>query len=69
MSVVAEWDDVDEDDALERPETFYGAADKFAREFLVVTYGRAVSPKGEFRWDPRCCASRRPLAHLGALSR
>ena len=53
MSDVAEWDDVHEDDALEQPETFYGSADEFVREFLVVTYRREVSPKGDHRRDGR----------------
>ena len=71
MSDVAEWDDVDvdEDDALEQPETFYGSADDFVREFLIVTDRREVSPKGEFRWDPQWWMHPEAVARLDALWR
>ncbi|MBD8661475.1 DUF4913 domain-containing protein [Frigoribacterium sp. CFBP 8754] len=73
MSDVAEWDDadddVDEDGALEQPETFYGSADEFVREFLIVTYRREVSPKGEFRWDPQWWMHPEAVARLDALWR
>lgn len=72
MSDVAEWDDVDdvdEDDALAQPETFYGSADEFVREFLIVTYRREVSPKGEFRWDPQWWMHPEAVARLDALWR
>lgn len=76
MSAVAEWDghghgdDVDEaDEVLEEPETFYGSADEFVREFLIVTYRREVSPKGDFRWDPRWWMHPEAVARLDALWR
>jgi hypothetical protein len=73
MSAVAEWDghvdDVDEDDVLEEPETFYGSADEFVREFLIVTYRREVSPKGDYRWDPRWWMHPEAVARLDALWR
>ena len=69
MSDVAEWDDVEEDDAPEQPETFYGSADEFVREFLIVTYRREVSPKGDFRWDPRWWMHPEAVARLDALWR
>jgi hypothetical protein len=56
VSAVAEWgghvDDVEDDVALEAPETFYGSADEFVREFLTMTYRREVSPRDDYRWDP-----------------
>jgi len=69
MSDVAEWDDVEEDDAPEQPETFYGSADEFVREFLIVTYRREVSPKGEFRWDPQWWMHPEAVARLDSLWR
>lgn len=72
MSAVAEWnghvDDVDED-VLEEPETFYGSADEFVREFLIVTYRREVSPKGDYRWDSRWWMHPEAVARLDALWR
>lgn len=74
MSAVAEWDghvdDVDEDDdVLEEPETFYDSADEFVREFLIVTYRREVSPKGDYRWDSRWWMHPEAVARLDALWR
>jgi hypothetical protein len=72
VSAVAEWDghvdDVDED-VLEEPETFYGSADEFVREFLIVTYRREVSPKGDYRWDPRWWMHPEAVARIDALWR
>ena len=70
MTDVAEWgNDVDDDEALEQPETFYGSTDEFVREFLVVSYRREVSPKGDFRWDPRWWMHPEAVARLDALWR
>jgi len=72
--MVAEWDehvkDVDEADTiLPEPETFYGSADEFVREFLVVTYRREVSPKGDYRWDGRWWMHPEAVARIDALWR
>jgi len=74
VSVVAEWDghveDVDEADTVPpEPETFYGSADEFVREFLVVTYRREVSPKGDYRWDGRWWMHPEAVARIDALWR
>jgi hypothetical protein len=70
MTNVAEWgDDVDAAETLEQPETFYGSTDEFVREFLVVSYRREVSPKGDFRWDPRWWMHPEAVARLDALWR
>lgn len=73
MSTVAEWKghaEDDEDDAvLPEPETFYGSADEFVREFLVVTYRREVSPKGEYRWHGRWWMHPEAVARIEALWR
>ena len=74
MSDVAEWDDVDdvdenEDGTFEQPETFYGSADEFVRKFLILTYRREVSPRGEFRWDPQWWMHPEAVARLDALWR
>lgn len=46
-------DFAESDDGLTQPETSYGSAKGFMRDFLIVTSRREVSPKGEFRWDPQ----------------
>lgn len=73
-------EDVDElGTMLPEPETLYGSADDFVREFLVVMYRREVSPKADYRrdghwWmhpDAVACELRRaggrwsPQRHLG----
>lgn len=72
--MVAEFDghveDVDEADALQpEPETFHGSADEFVREFLVVTYRREVSPKGDYRWDGHWWMHPEAVARIDALWR
>lgn len=69
MSDVAEWDDDDAEDAREVPQTFYGSADEFVREFLTVTYRREVSPKGAYRWDPKWWMHPEAVARIDALWR
>jgi hypothetical protein len=67
MTDATGWDD--ERAVLEEPETYYGSADEFVREFLVVQYRREVSPKGEFRWDPRWWLHPEAVSRLDSLWR
>jgi hypothetical protein len=68
MTDAAEWDGED-DNVLEEPETFFGSVDEFVREFLIFQYRREVSPKGEFRWDPRWWMHPEAASRLDALWR
>jgi hypothetical protein len=67
MTAATGWDDGGA--VLEEPETFYGSVDEFVREFLVLQYRREVSPKGDFRWDPRWWMHPEAVSRLDSLWR
>ena len=71
MTDSAEWggDDDEQGELFQEPETFYGSLDEFVREFLILQYRREVSPKGDFRWDPRWWMHPEAVARLDALWR
>lgn len=67
--VVPEPDTVDEPvDGEEAPELYYGSVDEFVREFLVPTFRRKISERGN-RWDPEWWRHPEAVLRLEALWR